>query len=259
MSSSDSIGRNRAPAAVAGAFALLLLAGCGPAIEQTTPAATPAPPADETPAMEPMPPVDPAQPEDPAPPVDPAHPVEPPPRPVQPTPVPDEPALAPMITLSTRVGVPGTELEVEAHRFPPNVPISIGFGAPGAEHRVIQTLTPDADGTVRGTVRVPDWAATGEAYVFVASGPEGAPIVSSDRFHIQIRDDGTIRVAGRLTDEGVECPALRTEDGALYTLTGDLGGAQPGDRVVVEGTLPDMSMCMQGTTIAVARIERSID
>ena len=68
---------------------------------------------------------------------------------------------------------------------------------------------------------------------------------------------GTIRVRGRLTEEGVECPALRSEDGKLYTLAGELQGFGPGDQVVVEGTVAEMSICMQGTTISVAKIERA--
>jgi hypothetical protein len=63
-------------------------------------------------------------------------------------------------------------------------------------------------------------------------------------------------VRGQLTTEGVECPALRGEDGALYTLLGDLGGFKPGDRVVVEGTPVEISFCMQGTTLQVTRIAR---
>jgi hypothetical protein len=63
-------------------------------------------------------------------------------------------------------------------------------------------------------------------------------------------------VRGQLTTEGVECPALRADDGTLYTLVGDLGGFKPGDRVVVEGTPVEISFCMQGTTLQVTRIAR---
>ena len=64
----------------------------------------------------------------------------------------------------------------------------------------------------------------------------------------------TVCVEGRLTGEGVECQALRTDDGELYTLVGDLGEFRPGDEVSVCGTIPAFSVCMQGTTIAVKRI-----
>ena len=64
----------------------------------------------------------------------------------------------------------------------------------------------------------------------------------------------TIRVTGVITREGVECTALRGDDGKLYTLAGRAGGFQPGDRVRVIGKLAQVSFCMQGTTIEVRRI-----
>ena len=59
---------------------------------------------------------------------------------------------------------------------------------------------------------------------------------------------------GRLTDEGVECPAFRTDDDELYTLTGDLGGFSPGDEVRIVATPVEISTCMQGTTVQVVEI-----
>ncbi len=63
-----------------------------------------------------------------------------------------------------------------------------------------------------------------------------------------------VTVEGLLTDEGVTCPALRGDDGELYTLAGDIGDLQPGQRVRVSGQLPEASICMQGTTIEVEDI-----
>jgi hypothetical protein len=63
-----------------------------------------------------------------------------------------------------------------------------------------------------------------------------------------------ICVRGRLTDEGVECQALRSTTGELYTLVGDLNGFKNGDEVVVSGTIAGISFCMQGTTINVSWI-----
>ena len=66
----------------------------------------------------------------------------------------------------------------------------------------------------------------------------------------------SITVTGRLTNEGVECKAMRGDDGKLYTLTGDLKGFRTGDRVKVTGRIAEISNCMQGTTLSVEKIER---
>lgn len=59
---------------------------------------------------------------------------------------------------------------------------------------------------------------------------------------------------GVLTDEGVECQAFRSEDGELFTLLGDLGGFSERDKVVVCGTIAEISPCMQGTTLVISYI-----
>src|SRR5258706_13758242 len=65
----------------------------------------------------------------------------------------------------------------------------------------------------------------------------------------------SVSVTGTLSKEGVECPALRGDDGKLYTLTpASTGAFGPGDRVEVEGKLAEVSTCMQGTTIAVTAL-----
>jgi hypothetical protein len=63
-----------------------------------------------------------------------------------------------------------------------------------------------------------------------------------------------VTVTGTLTGDGVECPAMKGDDGALYTLAGDLGSFGPEDRVRVTGEIAGMSLCMQGTTIQVEAI-----
>jgi hypothetical protein len=68
-------------------------------------------------------------------------------------------------------------------------------------------------------------------------------------------ENRSVRVTGVLTDEGVECPALRGDDGQLYTLTPrDLQGFQVGDRVAVVGKVAEISFCQQGTTLEVQKI-----
>lgn len=67
--------------------------------------------------------------------------------------------------------------------------------------------------------------------------------------------EGEICVAGRRVAGGVECPAFRAEDGTLYTLLGDIGGLGEGTRACLCGRIARISICMQGTTLAVSRVE----
>ncbi|MDX1540246.1 MAG: hypothetical protein R3349_02470 [Geminicoccaceae bacterium] len=66
--------------------------------------------------------------------------------------------------------------------------------------------------------------------------------------------EGETCALGTLTNEGIECPAMQTLQGDLYTLVGDLAGKQAGDLVCACGRPVDMSTCMQGTTLEVTRI-----
>ena len=72
----------------------------------------------------------------------------------------------------------------------------------------------------------------------------------------QTQPDGRVMrcYKGELTDEGVECQAFRSEDGELFTLIGDLEGYGNGDKVVVCGTIAEISPCMQGTTMVISYI-----
>ncbi len=65
--------------------------------------------------------------------------------------------------------------------------------------------------------------------------------------------DGRVTISGTVTAEGVECLAVRGDDGRLYTLAGNVDDLQPGDRVQVQGRRAEMSFCQQGTTIDVRR------
>lgn len=66
-------------------------------------------------------------------------------------------------------------------------------------------------------------------------------------------DGDRMTISGTVTGEGVECPAVRADDGRLYTLAGDVGDLEPGDRVQVQGQRAEVSYCQQGTTIEVSR------
>lgn len=69
----------------------------------------------------------------------------------------------------------------------------------------------------------------------------------------------SITVIGTLTDEGVECQAMREDKtNKLYTLIprDKLSGFKNGDHVKVEGTIAEVSFCQQGTTINISSISK---
>jgi hypothetical protein len=61
-------------------------------------------------------------------------------------------------------------------------------------------------------------------------------------------------ITGILTDEGVECPAMRLDDGRLVTLMGDLRGFKAGQRVRIEASRMHKSYCQQGVTMRIHTI-----
>ena len=65
-----------------------------------------------------------------------------------------------------------------------------------------------------------------------------------------------ITITGLATNEGVECPAVRGDDGKLYTIVGkDTQKLTPGVRVKITGNIVEVSTCMQGTTIRASSVE----
>ena len=65
----------------------------------------------------------------------------------------------------------------------------------------------------------------------------------------------SVTIVGKLTNEGVECQALRGDDGQLYTLLGgELGDLPVETRVRVIGERLEFSSCQQGITIRVQSI-----
>jgi acetylglutamate kinase len=66
----------------------------------------------------------------------------------------------------------------------------------------------------------------------------------------------TLTITGTVTREGVECPAVRGDDGKLYTIVGaGRENLTPGVKVRIVGTVAEVSTCMQGTTINATQIE----
>ena len=67
--------------------------------------------------------------------------------------------------------------------------------------------------------------------------------------------EAMIIILGVMTAEGVECPAVRADDGTLYTLVGQMPTVAPGARLRIEGEAVPVSKCMQGITLRVKNLE----
>lgn len=150
-------------------------------------------------------------------------------------------------------GPPGTEVTVYTENLPLQAAVHLGVGATRTGFEALYTAEQGMWGEVSGTITIPETAPWDRAVLLVAFDAIFAPIGLSEPFHVT-RDDGSLRRTGEVTDEGVECLAFRDADGYLYTLVGETEGLEPGDEAVVEGTIAEASICMQGTTIVVDRV-----
>jgi hypothetical protein len=72
------------------------------------------------------------------------------------------------------------------------------------------------------------------------------------------QDGDAVTVTGIMSDAGVECGAMRGDDGVLYTFrrTIQIRQFHPGDRIRIEGRVQPASTCQQGTTLAVTHAEK---
>ena len=157
---------------------------------------------------------------------------------------------------SPRSGAVGTDVTVETRDLPALTPVYLGIGATRSSFEVLTQLVTDENGEMTEVVQVPSWATADRTHFFVLVDVYFRPLAVSEAFHVT-ESDGTLTRRGLVTDEGVECPALREdESGELYSLTGATEGLSPGDSVVVEGRIAEMSVCIQGTTLQVTRVER---
>jgi LysM repeat protein len=174
-------------------------------------------------------------------------------------PSPPQPRIA--TSVSPQRGAPGTIVEVAASGFPPAVPLRLLAGSQVSTLQEFQQVTSDRSGSAKLSARIPAWAAAKGTLVFAFETQDGRLRAVSDTFRVTSApqpSSGTVSVVGTLTREGVECQAMRGDDGKLYTLPGDLPrGFGPGDRVRVVGEVAEASYCQQGTTISRARISQA--
>jgi hypothetical protein len=165
-----------------------------------------------------------------------------------------KPAPGPVVSLSLPQGRTGDEVTVTASGMPGDQAVTVAAGPSPAEARRLSDSRTSGRGDLIATVNVPPRPDNADRLVFVVETSDGRVRVASAPFRVVPPGEAVI-VTGTLSSEGAECPTLRGEDGKLYSLTGaNLGKLVPGSHVRVEGTVAEMSTCMQGTTIVVLSV-----
>ena len=166
--------------------------------------------------------------------------------------------VAPVIELAANELHAGQAVEVRVAGFPPDEVVVVGAGRARSEFQVSERITTDGAGAGRAALIMPASATPGEPWVFVAMTADHDLRARTEPVRIAaavpeegVSKDGVLTVEGVVTGEGVECLAVRGDDGELYTLSGRQGGLEPGQRVRVSGEVAQMSFCMQGTTLEV--------
>ena len=154
--------------------------------------------------------------------------------------------------LSSKGGPPGTSVTVSMSGLVMNQKLDVGFGS-FVENEIVQQAQADQDGAVSVTLPIPARARPGVHYFFLAE-QDGSPFAVSSPFLVTA-SDGSIRLRGRVTNEGGDCTTMRGVGDVLYSLLGELGSPVPDARVTVEGTIAETSVCQQGLTIAVTKIQ----
>ena len=145
-------------------------------------------------------------------------------------------------SVEPRMGPPGTVVDVYTKNLPPQAKIHVGVGAMRAGFEALAEGTQEIWGEVSATVKVPRYANWQRPLVFIVFNGVFSPIGISDPFHVT-DENGMVQRTGRITDEGLGCVTLRDNDQYVYALNGDLGDLEPGDEVVVEGSISLSGPC----------------
>jgi hypothetical protein len=163
------------------------------------------------------------------------------------------PPARPQLSLAPAGGPAGTEVTISFGGLAMREPLEVGFGDMG-EHVVLGPTDADVEGSLSTTVTVPADAAARPHFFFLANRETGQ-IVATPTVFLVTPADGSVTLSGRMSDQGVECAAMRGDAGELYTLTGSDDWPEAGTQVTVEGRIAEMSICQQGLTIAVESIK----
>ena len=174
----------------------------------------------------------------------------------------------------------GTDLSIQLGDFPANKKVKIGLGTSSQNYAIITGGKTDRFGRLTTKVGVPKAFAGKTGLVVVAktldeqsvavsqsiamplasseaSWAVSAPVPrekasTSDRLAVGTR----ISFEGVVTGEGSDCPAVRDDEGRLFSLTATDVAPAPGEIVRVRGIVAPANWCANGVAIATSSVDR---
>ena len=161
------------------------------------------------------------------------------------------------ITIEPTRGVAGARIIIRAAGFRPNSMVRLLAGRTSYSLKVYSQVRVNELGRVRTRVQVPAWARPGQTFFFGIESANRRTRAVSEPFRVArpIEEDSSERIdATGVLRDGAECPILRTDEGDVYSLVGDLQDFGSGDRVRIVGRTVEVSICSRGTTVDVRRI-----
>ena len=153
-------------------------------------------------------------------------------------------------TMEPHMGPPGTEVSLYTENIPLQARVVVGMGAIGTGFEELGTGDQGEFGEIGASVQVPESATWDRAVVFIIFNGNFAPTGLSDPFHVT-DSRGRIQRTGTIVAQENGCVTFEDRDGYLYSLAGDLGDSNPGDSVILEGTVSRSVTCPQADTIEV--------
>jgi hypothetical protein len=163
------------------------------------------------------------------------------------------------LTFSPAAGWLGTRVELMGQGFLPFERLRLLVGRTAYDLRRHKNVRTNRRGRVQTSVELPEWARPGRRVFFALQSFDGRRRAAAGPFRVIERPKPAqpLTVRGTIVTGGSECALFRSDDGRRFSLTGNLGGFQPGDRVTVRGRVAELSTCMQGPTLAVQRISKA--
>jgi LysM repeat protein len=154
-------------------------------------------------------------------------------------------------------GVAGAQINIRAAGFRPNSVVRVLAGRTSYSLRFHSEVRVNELGRVRTRARVPMWLRPGQTFFFAIESANRRTRAVSEPFRVtrRVEEDESERIdATGVLRDGAECPILRTDEGEVYSLVGNLQDFGSGDRVRIIGRTVEVSICSRGTTVEVRRI-----